>query len=112
MFYSVSIKIPSRDEEWEFKPINTLQQKELCKVMLLNNELLFINTINKIIIQCLDPKHNFVNLTLVDKFIILVKLRWESVGDSIDIEIEKGNNQFKDPDIRVQNTIKNKFELG
>lgn len=94
MFYSVSFKIPSQNKNWEFKSINTLQQKEICKVMLMNDDQLLIDTFNQIIVQCLNPKYDFNLLTLLDKLLILIKLRWESIGDSIDIEIEKDSKKY------------------
>ena len=85
MYYSIVIKIPSLNEDWNFKSITTLQQKEICKSLLLDNNTLLLNTLNKVLNQCLDPINSINSLTLTDKIVILLNLRWESIGDTIEI---------------------------
>lgn len=94
MYFSINIKIPSLSEEWNFKSITTLQQKEICKSLLINNNNILIHTFNRVIKDCLEPSNDFNKLTITDKIVILLKLRWESIGDSIEIEIEKDAKKY------------------
>lgn len=94
MYFLINIEIPSLNEEWRFKAINTLQQKELCKVLLLNNNNALLHLLDKIIINCLDPVYDFTKLTILDKIVILLKLRCESIGDSLEIEVQKDGKKF------------------
>lgn len=94
MYYSIVIKIPSLNEDWNFKSITTLQQKEICKSLLLDNNTILLNTLNKVLNQCLDPINSINSLTLTDKIVILLKLRWESIGDTIEILVEKEGKKY------------------
>lgn len=94
MYYSIIVKIPSLKEDWGFKSITTYQQKEICKTFLLNNNNILLKTLDKVIQQCIDPQHCYQKLTITDKIVILLKLRWESIGDSIEILVEKEDKKY------------------
>ena len=94
MYFSILIKILSLNEEWEFKPITTLQQKEINKILLNNNSIAFFNLLNSVIKQCCNPERDIKNLTILDKVYILIKLRCESIGDSIEVEITKEEKKY------------------
>lgn len=93
-YYILQIYIPSQSTEWSFRPISTLQQKELSKVLLINNNRQILHIFNQVIKECADPKHNIEELTIFDKVIVLLKLRCESIGDTIDLEIKKDDKKY------------------
>lgn len=97
--HSINIPIFSLDEVWQFKPINTLQQKNICKILIesADNYSLFKETVDKVIIKCLDKKHRhkYNNITLLDKLIILLKLRCSSIGWEVELETERDGKRVK-----------------
>jgi hypothetical protein len=94
MYYSTFIKILSLNEEWEFKSITTFQQKEINKALLLNNSTSLLRLLDTVIFQCCNPERNTALLTIIDKVYILIKLRCESIGDSIEVEITKDEKKY------------------
>jgi hypothetical protein len=94
MYFPISIKILSLNEEWRFKAITTYQQKELCKVLIVNNDKNLLKFLDNIILNCLDPAFNFCLLSIVDKIFILIKLRSESLGETVEVEIEKEEKKY------------------
>lgn len=96
MLYTTLVTIPSLKEDWCFKQITTTQQKELCKLFLnekINNTILK-ETIDSILIECFKDKLNFSKLNIIEKLLILIKLRCESIGTILELEIEKDGKKF------------------
>jgi hypothetical protein len=93
--YTIEIPIISLSENWKFKHITTHHQKELCKSLFEEDNYILINSIiNEIITQCLHPSHCIHKLTILDKLIILLRLRSISIGSSIDIVIQKDSKKI------------------
>lgn len=97
--HSIIVPIFSLNEEWSFKPITTLQQKNICKVLLesADNNNIIKRCIDSIISECLQEqhKHLFNTITLLDKLIILLKLRCSSIGWEIELESIKDGRTIK-----------------
>lgn len=94
--YSLEIPICSLKEQWKFKPLTTSLQKDLCKSFFEDNSAeFFINYINEILKECTHPSHNIYRLNIIDKLIILMKIRCVSVGSTTEFEAEKENKKAK-----------------
>ena len=86
--YNTIVYIPSLKEKWRVRPYNTFHQKEICKALYEEDDDLFVNIINDILIDCIHPKHNFYQLTLIDKLLLLLKIRCAAAGAIMEFESE------------------------
>ena len=86
--FNIAIYIPSLQEKWRAKPYNTFHQKEICKVLYEEDDILFIETVNDILTECIHPKHNINRLTIVDKLLLLLKIRCIAAGTTMEFESE------------------------
>ena len=94
--YSLEIPVCSLKEQWKFKPITTALQKDLCKSFFEDNSNeFFIQYVNDILRECTHPSHDIYRLNMVDKLIILMKLRCVSIGSTTEFEAEKDNKKAK-----------------
>ena len=95
LMYSIEIPIISTLENWRFKYITTFLQKEICKALFEEtNYTLFNDIINNVIKECAHPQHNIELLTILDKLIILLRLRSISIGNVLNFSIEKNNKKY------------------
>lgn len=96
MKYNILIYIPSLKETWKFKSITTHQQREMCKALISADSVpeIFIESVNELIAECVFSKHNIEQLDLIDKLIIILKLRCESIGDSVELVLKKNNKDY------------------
>lgn len=94
--YSLEIPICSLKELWKFKPITTALQKDLCKSFFEDNSNdFFIEYINTFLRECTHPSHDIFQLSIIDKLIILIKLRCASIGSTTEFEAERDNKKAK-----------------
>lgn len=89
--YASHYKILSIDKEIPFNEINTSQQKRLIKSVIdspiYNTE--FIYTFRQILIEnCLDNSIVIDDLTIIDKLLLALALRINSIGSTMPLEIE------------------------
>ena len=96
--HNIEIYIPSLKENLYFKAITTSQQKDIYKNLLNNNNTpAFILCINDIIKHNIEKKHKDIinNLTVLDKLLILLKLRYVSMGWCIELEVTQESKAIK-----------------
>lgn len=90
--FSFSIDIPSRNDTVPFRPITTAQQKTLIKSSLdmtgTSSDFIY-NLRNIIRDNCADPDIDADNLTILDKLFICMKLRINSIGPQIKIQLNE-----------------------
>ena len=91
--YNTLVYIPSQKEKWKANPYNTFHQKEICKSLYEEDDGLFIDIINDILKDCLHPSHNFYSLSLVDKLLLILKLRCVAVGSTMEFESETADKK-------------------
>lgn len=91
--YNTLVYIPSQKEKWKVKPYNTFHQKEICKSLYEEDDSLFIDIINTILQDCIHPSHNFYNLSLVDKILLLLKIRCVAAGSNVEFESETADKK-------------------
>lgn len=89
--YASHYKILSVDKEIPFNEINTSQQKRLIKAVIdspvYNTE--FIYTFRQILLEnCQDPDIVIDDLTIIDKLLIALGLRINSIGPDVALEVE------------------------
>lgn len=95
--YIIEIPIPSLEESWLFKPITTAIQKDISQIILQDNAELLYEFLTELIQMCVENKHkqNIYKLSMLDKFIILLKLRCVSIGQSIDLNLTEEDKLYK-----------------
>lgn len=86
--YNTIVYIPSLKQKWRVRPYNTFHQKEICKSLYEEDDVLFINIINDILIECIHPDHNIKQLTIIDKLLLLLKIRCAAAGAEMEFESE------------------------
>ena len=93
--YSFPIYIPSLEKEIYFRELSTAQQKRLIKSAIdqpLYNSV-FITTSFEIISENLTDKEvNAEDLTILDKFFILLALRGNGVSDKVKVQLQSKND--------------------
>lgn len=98
MRYQYTTWIPSLQRDIFISEFTTKQQKELLKSINSTYNFEFVQNINTLLQEViLDPAINISSLTLIDKFLILLKLRAVSVSDNIEFKFkcEKCNKEVK-----------------
>ena len=94
--YASSIWVPSLNRDVRFNEINTGQQKRLIKSIvdspIYNTE--FIYTLRDILKEnCVEPGINVEDLTVLDKLLIAIGLRTNSIGNKVEIEVQTKNDK-------------------
>ena len=84
MKYKYTVWVPSLQKDIFATELTTRQQKELLKSTLVSNNIEFIENSNSILKENLDTEID--NLTLLDKLVILLKMRIKSIGSLMEYE--------------------------
>lgn len=92
---SFDVWVPSLKKNISFLEINTSQQKRLLKSIIdspiYNTQ--FIKTSYQIIKENCSDDIEICNLTILDKFSILLKLRCVSIGNEMEVEFQSKNDE-------------------
>lgn len=89
--------VPSLSKDIFISELTTRQQKELVKSILSPFNFEFTKNSNMLLAEIIQSPINIDELTLIDKFLILLKLRAVSVSDKVDYELKcpKCNKEIK-----------------
>ncbi len=108
---SLPIYIPSLQKECIFKQITTSQEKRLVKNLLAGDEKTFLQVILPVIKEtCEDKSLDIEDLTLLDLYSIVIKLRIYSIGPDLTLRVSNKKAGSKSINVKVDlNKIYNQY---
>ena len=90
--YNTEIFLSSINKTISIKNFNTTFQKELCKAFLEGNSKNTNSYVNNVL-SCITDT-DISNLSIIDKLLILLKVRSRSVGNVISLSFKKDNKKY------------------
>ena len=90
-YYLYSVELPFSKVQLSYREINTKEQLILAKSNLYlpsdeEHDTDFAKALQRVIINCVENKEDFLKLTLIDYILFLTKLRIISIGNQLELE--------------------------
>ncbi len=99
-YYIYSVELPFSNKEIFYRELNTKEQLTLAKSNLYlpsgeEHDTDFAKALQKVIINCVENKEDFLKINLIDYILFLAKLRIISIGNNIDLEYTEEESKQK-----------------